>query len=364
MIEFEDIKFLDLGMFDEEEEKLLKEDIEYRKKLNAIIKKSKENARNTTCYHCGKTVDGFCNSHSIPRFCLKRITVDGEVLTLNSLVNNPLIDSEVGVNRAGTFQLICRDCDNMIFSDYEDPINYENTPTSKMILQIAMKNYLKYISKREIELKMNQATIDVLGYENTYMQMKETENLMDLKEYKQGYNKAKVALEKNKSDAYYMCYYKKLDYVVPVAFQTSVALTFDLEGMLINDIYCESEEYEIKNIHVCVFPFEKTSCIMMFVDGNDKRYRKFYRQFNRLTLEDQLSVITFIMFAYSEEIYLSKTIKDVLIESKELLELARTGTDILATTPYFDRLKMLKEKMDFNKRKLIPNILSEKYKLF
>lgn len=45
-------------------------------------------------------------------------------MTLNTLVDNPLMDTEKGVEEAGTFHLICNECDSKIFSDYENPDNY------------------------------------------------------------------------------------------------------------------------------------------------------------------------------------------------------------------------------------------------
>lgn len=61
----------------------------------------------------------------------------------------PILDYDKGVNESGTFRLICRTCDSKIFSDYENPNNYVNKPTSKMLAQIAMKNYFK-IHKQEV----------------------------------------------------------------------------------------------------------------------------------------------------------------------------------------------------------------------
>ena len=64
------------------------------------------------------------------------------------------MDTENGVNKAGTFHLICNDCDSKIFSDYENPDNYSNQPTPKMIAQMALKNSLKSISKRLFEIEL------------------------------------------------------------------------------------------------------------------------------------------------------------------------------------------------------------------
>ena len=75
---------------------------------------------------------------------------------------------------------------------------------------------------------------------------KNTANKMDLKEYEDSYKKAKKALEKDSSTDYYVFYYEKLNYVVPIAFQCSLAVAVDFNGNIINNIYNSSLEYKIQ----------------------------------------------------------------------------------------------------------------------
>ena len=63
----------------------------------------------------------------------------------NTLIDLPFMGDEKGINEAGTFQLICRDCDSKIFREYENPEAYRDIPSSQMLAQIAMKNYLLMI---------------------------------------------------------------------------------------------------------------------------------------------------------------------------------------------------------------------------
>ena len=58
------------------------------------------------------------------------------------------------MNEAGTFYLLCNNCDGKVFKDYESLENYEQIPTIKMLSQIDMKNNLKNISKRLTEIKL------------------------------------------------------------------------------------------------------------------------------------------------------------------------------------------------------------------
>lgn len=53
---------------------------------------------------------------AIQAFCLRNIAEKGKIYHSNKIVNLPLIDTEKGVNSAGTFHLICNTCDNTCFS--------------------------------------------------------------------------------------------------------------------------------------------------------------------------------------------------------------------------------------------------------
>lgn len=165
-------QMLNLGTDSEMESSTMTEKkVEFRKTLGKLQNKSRQDAKNDECFYCGEKCSSFCNSHSIPAFFLRNIAVKGVIYSNNKLVNLPLLDEDKGVNQSGTFQLICRDCDSKIFSDYENPENYENLPSSKMIAQIAMKNYLKSIGKRKFEIALYDNMHDSLAYQLNYTQI-------------------------------------------------------------------------------------------------------------------------------------------------------------------------------------------------
>ena len=66
----------------------------------------------------------------------------------------PYFGDDTGINSAGTFHIICRECDCAIFQQYEDPLAYYKIPTGQMLAQIAMKNYLQMIYKRKVEQEL------------------------------------------------------------------------------------------------------------------------------------------------------------------------------------------------------------------
>ena len=146
--------------------------IEATKVMNKILKDSRSQAKQRKCYYCGRDCTSFCNSHTLPAFCLRNIARDGKVFYLNTIINMPLQKNDKGVNEAGTFHLICRDCDSKIFQDYEDPNNYEDIPSIKMLAQIDMKNNLKNISKRLVENEMYDIMCERIQAHEKWLQEK------------------------------------------------------------------------------------------------------------------------------------------------------------------------------------------------
>ena len=231
-----------------------------------------------------------------------------------------------------------------------------------MLSQIALKNNLIAISKRKTEMQMRDLETEIRPDMSSFLGYKNMVSKLDLNGFEKGFQKAKKAINKNSTNDYYLCYYKKLDYVVPLAFQSYVALLCDFEGNTINDIYNYSSDYDIKYINICIFPFENESVIFMFIENGDKRYRSIYKQFNKLPLDEQLAALTFIIFAYSEEVYLSNSIISV-IKDKQLCDIGKQTTEVFAFDYNKSPLGEAKQAHDLNKRNEIPNLLSYQYKL-
>lgn len=75
--------------------------------------------------------------HSVPQFCLQNISVAGKFYHSGNLVDMPMLNKDKGIGEAGTFKIICRECDSSVFNDYENPEAYYQGPTDKMLAQIA-----------------------------------------------------------------------------------------------------------------------------------------------------------------------------------------------------------------------------------
>lgn len=351
--------------------------IKVNKTISPFIAAARRKVKPNTCLLCGKETSTFCNSHSIPKFCLENIAIKGEVATLNSILKLPpigarLMHESIGINSSGTFQLICNECDSKAFQNYENPENYISgkLPTQKMLAEIAAKNYLKSISKRLFEIALTKEQFNYCSNNHTFANtspllfqklIKKLEvSQLDLKNYYKDFETAKKSCL-NDNNNYYLIYYKVLDYVVPIATQTPISIIFDLEDNIINDVLNKNPNYYLSDLHLCVFPLKNTTAILMFIRNNEKRFRKFYKQFRSLSESDQLAVINYLIILYTEDYYLYKDISQ-LIDIKIFKDTAQKSPVMWSEVPQNDTRKMIPE-FSLKNYHSIPNLLSEEYKI-
>lgn len=335
--------------------------IEHKKKFSKTYKASQQKSKRNNCFYCNKPCSSFCNSHTTPAFCLEYIATNGKLLYMNTIVDVPILKQDKGINEAGTFHIICRECDSKIFQDYENEKNYDRIPTTKMLAQIAMKCNLQLISKREFENALYDEMCSELGFPESITELRQTVNEMDLKEYISAYNKAKKCSLKPFDSDYHIYTYINLPYRIPIAFQGSIALICDLEGNVINNIYNHNEDYEIKNVYLCVFPFKSKSIIMFFIENGNKRYSSFFKQFKKLSLPEQLKVINYIIFAYTEDFFMSPKLSEDTIT--KLTKAASKSADLVSLNPFAKGIDTATEHFSFSEINSIPNILSEEYQI-
>lgn len=139
-----------------------------RKDFNDFIKQSPM-FRPKKCMICGIELSSqdahssICLSHSIPQHSLKNISLNGKIHNLNKLINFKIKEEEQGTKNAGTFRLICRNCDSFAFREYENFANHTDhlissmntTDTQKILNEIAMKDYLTIIYKKTRYFNIN-----------------------------------------------------------------------------------------------------------------------------------------------------------------------------------------------------------------
>ena len=334
--------------------------IELKKKSSRIIAKARELAKEEKCLYCNQRVSSFCNSHSIPDFCLRNIDVNGKLNSSNLLMELPILKDTTGISNSGTFHLICNKCDSIIFKDYENSESLESKSISqKMLAQIAMKNLLKMIDKRKFEIALYSIMLEEIFNKEIFMRKKICE--LDLSNYMSGYEIAKKASTDKLSDKYFLIYSDLLDYVVPIAYQGTVALISDLKGNIVNDIYNKSDKYIVQDLHIGVFPLKDKTSIIMFVNNGSMRYKNFCRQFKRLSREEKLGVINYIIFLYTEDYFISKQINES-IDFENLKTIAKKST-IAYTENFENSITIAGKEFNLSKWNIIENLLDEKFKL-
>lgn len=350
-------------------------EIELNKQMSKTMTKIRASLKTGNCFYCGKPVNSYCNSHNVPRYCLENIGSDGLVSGPNAIYELPKMGLSIGketpgINESGTFSLICRECDSRIFQEYENPANYLAgcEPSQKMLSQIAMKNYLKFIYKRKIEMALMENSLEKVQATDfaSALFLKECRtrlnvSKLDLDAYVESFSKARKYFETGKGTGYYLIYYRLLDYVAPIAIQAPIVVSIDLDGNVINDVFNMNPGYEPKDLHVCVLPQKSTTAILLFVDYGDKRYSKFRRQFLKLDDESKLGVINYLIFLYSEDYFMSGEIQNI-VDLAELNEIANITPVIWDIKPV-DDTNILAEKFALDKWKNIPNLLAADNKL-
>lgn len=299
--------------------------VEVKKIYSKFYKAAKENVKQDCCLLCGKKGLKFCNSHSIPQFILESISSDGLYLNINTFLEIPIIKSKIGKNEANTFHLICRDCDKKYFATYENPNNYDNEISQRMLAEISLKDSLRMQWKQRLKTAMDvliaNQTTDPLTYQ--YAKVTHDANQLDLHDFQNSFLLALKTIEK-KTNGYFLIDSFVVDYVTKIAFQGQVALVTGFDDELINNPYNMDQKYKTQFIHICIFPINNKTHIFLFIEDGDTRYRNFYRHFRKLSKEQKLIVINYILVLYSEEWLLASSANKELFNNEELKRIMRT----------------------------------------
>lgn len=334
--------------------------IEARKILSQYQHESQRRAKEEKCFICGNKVTSFCNSHSVPQFVLKHIAKDGKVLNGACALEIEYVNQEDGVNRSGTFSLICRECDSHIFSDYENEESLVNFPSNRVLAEMDLKNTLQQISKRHFEIEL-YALIQERKKNLQNKGLLDDIHSLDVRDYTFDYKRAKKIIDKNLKSGYVLTYTTLLPYVVPIAAQSGITLMKDLSGNVVNDIYNTSPDIRMQSLHCCIFPLTDSTRIIVFHHKDDRNYVRFDQQFAKLNEEEKLKLINYLQFQYSENYFASPTIEKTLSTNEQLKALCGENGD--APNLGFSTFEDLLIKHQPIPIEAIPNFLSEQYKL-
>lgn len=335
--------------------------IEIRKKINKLLSQARTAAKPDKCILCGEKKTSFCNSHSVPQLSLKNIAENGMVLHASALMGIDVVDIEKGVNNSGTFHFICNECDNSFFQDYENEQNLKSKPTDKMLAEIAVKNFLLQLSKRTQEEELYKILQKQF---NAYENPEDLAGItsLDVRDFREELQFHKVIAETCSNGEYQILFWKVMPYKIPIAIQSAIALPKDLEGNEINNIFDVSSDVRMQFMHLVVLPLQEESVVLAFYHRRDKLYRKLRHQINCLSEQKILQFLNYLIFAYTENYFISKTIQEVVETDEKLILLGQENNGnpnlgFLGPDNYFG-LGYQSIKMDE-----IPNFLSAEWAL-
>lgn len=293
--------------------------VEFNKSIGPIESEARKLAKPSRCKICGTPTTDLCRSHTIPKYCLKEIAQDGELLSFAALLGGNLRKKVVGISGVMVFKMICKRCDTEYFKLYETPETLFESPTNQVMAQIAVKCLLNRIYHANCIIQENK----LLG-ESAPMTIRAraTSKEYDKEEYERAYRSAVAAGRKDAGAGFKLIFHRVVPYVAPFAFQQMIALESDFDGGLINNLHCYSRNYRTDWLYVCVLPSKGCTVVTVFRRADANRYRDFEAQLAKLTDAEALLAIIKIIFAYSEDVYLSKAVKDRVACSEELKALA------------------------------------------
>lgn len=303
--------------------------IDVRKQMNQMLSKARKSAKPTKCILCGNTQTSFCNSHSVPQLALRPIADNGMVLHASVAMglDEEIVNIENGVNKSGTFNYICRNCDGTFFQEYENEDNLIKNPTDKMLAEIAVKDMLLLMSKRATEkelFKLLQKKFSCFNSVEDIIGLKK----LDADEFKEEVFFHKGIADYNEVGGYQVLFWKVLPYVIPIAAQSAIALPFDMDGKRVNDVYDCNLNNRMQYIHLCFFPLKCQSVVLVFYHKRDKLYRSLRHQINSSSEEKILRYLNYLLFAHTENYFISKGVKHEIENSDTLQKLGRESNGL------------------------------------
>ncbi len=326
----------------------------------------------TTCNLCGKEIKkeekGFHKSHTIPFFCLENIKGEynkNYVLLKPEIlgISTPFSDKEsIGTNKASVFYSICSTCDQK-FNVYESEDALLNKNPEELVDSLALKIYLNELFNSELRNFKNTIDYSNLTEEeiisNYYINMGKIEvptTEIDVRDFRRDLEYAKTSFEKGYGN-YKVLYHKILNYTVPVAAQTSIPISYNVDYTRLQNVNSLNNK-TLEDLLLCVFPLKNKSVIILFYKTTDRLMKKYSKQFKKLTETEKLNEVFYLLIRYkSANYYFSPFAKDILMDENIRGVFSMEDTSIV-----LDGFNLnLSSFENQNWKRNLPKILSEEY---
>lgn len=303
------------------------DNIEIYKQMSKIKKEANKYTKGTNCALCGKECTSFCNSHTIPRFVIKNIAQNGKVYIPSMTVNNidlttriKLFKSNPGIEETLTFDSICRECDNEVFSCVENEEVLEKEFDSKVLNLYALKILLhsQYTKTRDANL------INVAGEKHN---ISDVVNLIsmpwvfDMIEATREIEDYKSAMKNNTYIKHKVIIDKIIDKKTNFCCTTELTLPFSYNGKRINDL-CGVDSYATRfgGIYTLVLPMKNNKTrVVMYYRRKYSNYDTLREEFWKMNLVEQLQAISNLLLIYTEEFVYNDNVLENIKSAKDII---------------------------------------------
>lgn len=285
------------------------DEIEINKQISRIKKEANQYTKGTNCALCGKSCTSFCNSHTIPRFVIKNIAQNGKVYYPSMTMDNIDLKTKLNVFKANpgveetlTFDSICRECDNAVFSCVESEEVLENEFDAKVLNLYALKVLLHAQYS-----KIRNANFLNVGAEKH--QMSDIANIIsmpwvfDMIESTREIEDYKSAMKNNTYIKHKIIIDKIIDKKTDFCCTTELTLPFSYKGKRINNL-CDIDNYAKRfgGIYTLVLPMNNNKTrIVMYYRRKYSSFDTVKEEFSNMNLEEQLQAISNLLLIYTEE---------------------------------------------------------------
>lgn len=322
-------------------------DIENRKKYDAVYKRGQQQAKNDRCMICGKPCSSFCQSHTLPRMVLKNISQNGYLNTAfwqYGDKNNPeVLKPKIGIKKAGVFYLICNECDNMVFKEYEDEKIFEKQFSDNILNLITLKTSLYMYYKYSIQEYVDNKILE--GVKN--------KRIIDLHnaEYKQAFKNdiddcMSYMSKMHKNPKYKVLFWKRVGYKIPIATQTCYGLRYNFKGDMV---------HENPTVYLLLCPFDRYSIICLYCK-NDAELINQIAFPNNVSWIKKLSLISNLLISNTEDYFASEKLEKKLSEEdKKTIYNMAYGLEFANFSSIQKNISYMTNSFSY------PNLLVEKY---
>lgn len=293
------------------------DNIELSKEIGKIKKEANHYTKGTNCMLCGKECSSFCNSHSIPRFIIKNIANNGIVYTplmtktnIENEVKTKIFQSSPGVEKALTFENICRECDNNVFSNVENEEILMKSFDDRTLNLYALKSLLheQYTKIKNTNfLNVGASKMHVEDFSNALTfpwAYDAIEASREIEDYKS-------AMKNNANIKHKVIIDKIIDRRVNFCTACQIALPRSYAGKEINNLFDYSRR--LGDIFILVLPLsnEKTR-VTMYYRRKYSSYDIVFDEFKSMTIEQQLQAISDLLIIYTENFVFNDKILEII----------------------------------------------------